>query len=162
LFRFNTLPGDVNQDGEVRRTDLLDNLLHQFTSFPGSAAYEELHDVNADRVINVRDAQLIQLYNNESLPSGEPAPAPPAAAPAAAGDVDGTAADRATADRPFGALPAARRVLAPRPARIQHPQETSRRATDAALAELAAAARPTLTALRAARASRTDWQRRES
>ncbi|RIK78198.1 MAG: hypothetical protein DCC68_15775 [Planctomycetota bacterium] len=90
VFRFNVVPGDVNQNGTVDLADFHAQRNRQFRS-QGDTAYDVLFDTDRSGHINVADGVLLLNHRGQSLPSGEPAPSP-AAAPAAAA-ADATAAD---------------------------------------------------------------------
>jgi hypothetical protein len=74
-FRFNVLPGDVNQDSVVanNETNLLRDNLGDTSSNPN---YSPMKDVNGDGMIVITD--LIQVRNRQGtmLPNGEPIPPP--------------------------------------------------------------------------------------
>ncbi|MEX2185928.1 MAG: calcium-binding protein [Pirellulales bacterium] len=84
-FRFNVLPGDVNQDSVVDLTDFHAQRNRQFR-LQGNAAYDILFDTDRNGHINVIDGVLALNYRGQSLPAGEPSPSPAAAPPPAAAD----------------------------------------------------------------------------
>ena len=85
LFRFNVLPGDVNQDGYVQA---LDGLLVRgaLGSAAGQGNYSIFKDVNGDGDVLSSDGLLVLGRLGTSLPAGQPVAAsfPAIAKPAAA------------------------------------------------------------------------------
>ena len=94
LFRFNVLPGDVNQDGYV---EAVDGLLVRgaLGSAAGAGNYSIFKDVNGDGYVLSGDGLLVLGQLGNSLPEANPvatpfptaaqnSPARPAASPAAA------------------------------------------------------------------------------
>jgi hypothetical protein len=74
-FRFNVLPGDVNNDGAVNTTD--GTLIRNNPSPPG--AYQAQRDVNGDGVVNTTDFNLVRAKigtAGAALPTAEPGGSP--------------------------------------------------------------------------------------
>jgi len=70
-FRFNVLPGDVNQNGSVFGNDVILTRNAQF-KFPGNAGYSIFYDVNGSGSIFGDDVILVRNRQFTFLPSGEP------------------------------------------------------------------------------------------
>jgi hypothetical protein len=70
-FRFNVLPGDVNQNSIVQATDVVipRNLLNVSAASPSFNAYA---DVNGNGIIQATDAVVPQSNLNTILPAGNP------------------------------------------------------------------------------------------
>jgi VCBS repeat-containing protein len=81
-FRFDVLPGNVDQIGPVNIFDTIKTRNRQFTTV-GDANYSALYDVNGSGDINIFDTVQVRNHQFTSLPEGEPAggpaPAPPLA-----------------------------------------------------------------------------------
>jgi hypothetical protein len=75
--RFNVHPGDANIDAAVNRSDLVRNLLNQFTT-PNLSQYDPLQDIDTNGRINILDWMRIRDRFGTSLPPGEPGPSPSA------------------------------------------------------------------------------------
>jgi len=76
-FRYNVLPGDVDQSGEVRASDTI-KVRRKSNTVPGDAAYDIFYDVDGSGEIRASDTIKVRRRSNTSLPSGEPT-APPSA-----------------------------------------------------------------------------------
>ena len=72
-FRFNVLPGDVDQNGVVTGPDgiAVRNHLLQDTTMAG---YSPLFDVNADGAITSQDGAIVRMQLLHALPDAEPTP----------------------------------------------------------------------------------------
>lgn len=70
-FRFNVLPGDVNQNSVVQATDgvVVRNQLNYGTATAGYSAYA---DLNGNGVIQATDGVIARDALNQGLPSGQP------------------------------------------------------------------------------------------
>ena len=86
LFRFNVLPGDVNQDGYVQA---LDGLLVRgaLGSNAGQGNYSIFRDVNGDGAVLSSDGLLVLGRLGTSLPAGQPVAS---AFPSATGNTGGS------------------------------------------------------------------------
>ena len=116
LFRFNVLPGDVDQSGVVQAYDglMVDGALG---AAAGSGIYTIFKDVNGDGQITADDATLVRNTLGNVLPAGSPSPGSfPSYGPfrgANAGGGNGSAASSASGNTnqgssaPSGAAPAA-------------------------------------------------------
>ena len=82
-FRLNVLPGDVDADATVDRTDLID-IIHHLGSGAGNSEFDPRHDLNGDARSDVHDLRAALLRMGSGLPSGEAQPG--TAAPHAAVD----------------------------------------------------------------------------
>ena len=82
-FRFNVLPGDVDQNGVVAGPDgtAVRNHLLQDTTMAG---YSPLLDVNADGAITSQDGSLVRMHLLDSLPQTDATPLAGGSAVAAA------------------------------------------------------------------------------
>jgi hypothetical protein len=79
--RFDVLPGDLNGSGQTTLADVYFGRPSQFTDV-GHAAYDALHDVDGNGLLNVVDLTLVRNFQGRSLPAGTPAGSPAAAAAA--------------------------------------------------------------------------------
>jgi Dockerin type I domain/Bacterial Ig-like domain len=72
-FRFNVLPGDVDQDGAVTGSDgnALRNHLLEDTS---SSSYSAFSDLNADGAVTGLDGAIVRMNLLQSLPASDPLP----------------------------------------------------------------------------------------
>lgn len=88
-LRFDVAPGDINGDGQVFTTDLL-QWQAAFNSLPGSANYNPRADLNGDGQIFTTDLLVWQSNFNQNLANvAEPAPSsfpPPPGPPASESD----------------------------------------------------------------------------
>jgi Ca2+-binding RTX toxin-like protein len=107
-FRFNVLPGDVNQNGSVDMADFHDQIDGQFRA-QGSPGYDAHFDVDRNSHINAIDAVLLLNHRGQSLPVGEPVASAPAS-PAAVDAVLTRTAEITTA-RSVSKVAAVRRVV---------------------------------------------------
>ena len=73
-FRLNVLPGDVDGNGEVGRSDLL-AALRLIGRDASQANYDPRVDVNTDGRIDVDDVRDLLLRHATGLPTGNPSPA---------------------------------------------------------------------------------------
>ena len=71
LFRFNVLPGDVNQDGYVEAADAL-LIRGALNSSPGQGNYSIFRDVTGGGSVTANDFQLVLGQTQISLPVAEP------------------------------------------------------------------------------------------
>lgn len=103
-FRFNVLPGDVDQDGAITGSDgnvLRTHLLQASTD----SGYSPLADVNGDGAVTGLDGAIIRMNLLQMLPATDPQP-PGSSQPMAAA-VDGSAADDGSATEFSSSAPAA-------------------------------------------------------
>ena len=84
-FRLNILPGDADQSGEVRSSDVI-KVRRKGNTAPGDAEYSIFYDVDGSGEIRSSDVIKVRRLGNTQLPDGEPT-MPPAAA-AAGGVLD--------------------------------------------------------------------------
>jgi subtilisin family serine protease/glutamine cyclotransferase len=70
-FRFNVLPGDVNQDGAVLPDDR-NAVLRSVGSTPGSSRYTVWKDLTGDARIISNDLSMLLKSLGKTLPAGEP------------------------------------------------------------------------------------------
>jgi hypothetical protein len=70
-FTLNALPGDVNRDGAVNRSDLVDTLLKNFRSV-GDDSFDLAADVDGDGAITIRDAVAVRDKMGTQLPAAAP------------------------------------------------------------------------------------------
>ena len=73
-FRLNVLPGDVDRDGSVARSDLLETIVAQGVE-AGQIGYRPERDVDADGRIGMSDLRAVIRLQASRLPTAEPAPA---------------------------------------------------------------------------------------
>jgi hypothetical protein len=78
-YRFDVLPGDVNQTASVDGNDLRAALDRQFTAV-GQANYDARFDLDGNGAINILDWAAVRDRMGTSLPAGSPSPAAPDAA----------------------------------------------------------------------------------
>ena len=71
-FRFNVLPGDVNQNGVVQANDGLTVRAALGTSTSTGGLYSVFKDINANGVIQSNDGLSVRSRLGSPLPSGEP------------------------------------------------------------------------------------------
>jgi hypothetical protein len=71
-FRFNVLPGDVNQNGVVQSNDGLMVRAALGTSTVSGGLYSVFKDINANSIIQANDGLSVRSRLGWSLPSGEP------------------------------------------------------------------------------------------
>jgi hypothetical protein len=71
-FRFDVLPGDVNQDGAVNASDVAAVRGAQ-GSTPVFGAYAAVYDCNGDRIVGSTDLIKVRNRQGTQLPEGEPA-----------------------------------------------------------------------------------------
>jgi len=100
VYRLNVLPGDVDQNGEVRSSDVIKVRRRGNTAW-GDPEYSPHSDVDGSGEIRSSDVIKVRRLGNTALPSGEPTPPP---AGGGAGDVDALLAAAAS---PLPALPTA-------------------------------------------------------
>ena len=79
-YRINILPGDADQSGEVRSSDVI-KVRRKGNTAPGDADYSVMYDVDGSGEIRSSDVIKVRRLGNTALPAGEPTPppAPPAA-----------------------------------------------------------------------------------
>jgi hypothetical protein len=82
LFRFNVLPGDVNQNGTVNSADLVAARRRVFTAI-GNAGFDVNSDVDGSGKINVVDMIRVRNRLGTRLPTESPSPPAEPNAPAA-------------------------------------------------------------------------------
>jgi hypothetical protein len=71
LFRFNVLPGDVNQDGQIVGNDVTSVRSNQ-GFVPGGAGYTIVRDMNGDAQIVGNDVTAVRSRQGIALPPGTP------------------------------------------------------------------------------------------
>jgi hypothetical protein len=71
-FRFNVLPGDVNQNGVVQSNDGLLVRAALGTSTVSGGLYSVYKDVNANAIVQANDGLSVRSRLGSSLPTGEP------------------------------------------------------------------------------------------
>jgi uncharacterized secreted protein with C-terminal beta-propeller domain len=102
-FTLSALPGDVNRDGTVDRSDLVDTLLKNFRGV-GDVGFDLAADVDGDGAITIRDAIAVRDKAGTQLPAAAPsavvAVAPRATASRAVRASRGVVPPRDTASRP--------------------------------------------------------------
>jgi hypothetical protein len=76
-FRFNVLPGDADQSGQVRTLDWR-NIRLQLGAVPGDANYSIFYDVDGSGRIRTLDWRNARLRLGDQLPTGDPGPPPSA------------------------------------------------------------------------------------
>ncbi|HKD36801.1 MAG TPA: dockerin type I domain-containing protein, partial [Pirellulales bacterium] len=82
-FRFNVLPGDVNQDGAVTGSD--GNVLRNYLLLTSAdSGYSALADVNGDGAVTGLDGAIVRMNLLQTLPATDPQP-PGGSQPMAAG-----------------------------------------------------------------------------
>jgi len=89
-FRLNILPGDADQSGEVRSSDVI-KVRRKGNTAPGDPAYSMTYDVDGSGQIRSSDVIKVRRLGNTSLPAGEPTP-PSAPSALIGGEADGLAA----------------------------------------------------------------------
>ena len=77
-FRLNILPGDIDQSGEVRSSDVI-KARRKGNTAVGDADYSPLYDVDGSGEIRSSDVIKVRRLSNTQLPDGEPTVPPPAA-----------------------------------------------------------------------------------
>ena len=77
-FRLNILPGDVDQSGDVRSSDVI-KARRKGNTAVGDAEYSPLYDVDGSGEIRSSDVIKVRRLSNTQLPDGEPTLPPPAA-----------------------------------------------------------------------------------
>ncbi|MCH8923583.1 MAG: hypothetical protein IIA67_10605 [Planctomycetes bacterium] len=85
-FRLNTLPGDVNFDARLTRSDLLEVVFAQGVE-AGEAGYEPHRDVDGDGRIGLSDLRIVLAGQATRLPTGDPTPGDGSAAGLAVDEV---------------------------------------------------------------------------
>ena len=76
LFRFNVLPGDVDQSGKVILADY-SAVLSRNNALPGDSNYSVFGDVNGSGKITLADCSAVLGRKNQTLPSADPVPPSP-------------------------------------------------------------------------------------
>jgi hypothetical protein len=85
-YPFDSLPGDVTENGTIDRSDMVGVRVHAFTS-TANPLYDPTFDTNGDGIINVIDLVIARNRQGTQLPGGTPsppAPSPISASPAVA------------------------------------------------------------------------------
>jgi len=99
VFGVNVLPGDADQSGEVRSSDVI-KVRRKGNTAPGNADYSIHYDVDGSGEIRSSDVIKVRRLGNTQLPAGEPAPPP--SAPAAMGELYLEASGTVSAVAPLG------------------------------------------------------------
>jgi len=97
-FRLNVLPGDADQSGEVRSSDVI-KVRRKSNTAPGDPDYSCYYDVDGSGEIRSSDVIKVRRLGNTQLPAGEPVVPPASAAASEPTSLALIAAALASADR---------------------------------------------------------------